>query len=102
MKATVCKLGAHSEAEKNSKPKEVWDFGNDRDDNRAKEESSEQAQSSSVQLWTMIRSLTSQEGAAEETALLGLLCDLHPLTAALRTVSLLEHTDSKSEGTHTL
>lgn len=37
----------------------------------------------------------SQEDAAEETGLLGLFCDLHPLVAALRVVSLLKCTDLK-------
>ena len=41
--------------------------------------------------------VSSQERAAEETALLGLFCNLYSLTAALRVVALLKlHTDEKA------
>lgn len=36
--------------------------------------------------------VSSQECAAEETALLGLFCNLYSLTAALRVVALLQYT----------
>lgn len=39
--------------------------------------------------------VSSQERAAEETALLGLFCNLYSLTAALRGVALLKYTQMR-------
>lgn len=41
--------------------------------------------------------VSSQERAAEETALLGLFGNLHSLTAALRVVALLENTQKNKQ-----
>lgn len=61
------------------------------------------ALSSSFQWGTQLRRwwmptfpVSSQERAAEETALLGLFCNLYPLTAALRVVALLKYTQMRN------